>query len=35
MFHIDDTPSGIDELTQETSKFNSSSFQKVSSYLKS
>lgn len=29
MFHIDDTPSGVDELTQESSEFKSSSFQKV------
>lgn len=29
MFHIDDTPSGVDELTQETSEYKSSSFQKV------
>lgn len=33
MFHIDDTPSGVDELTQESSEFKSSSFQKVN-YLK-
>jgi len=29
MFHIDDTPSGVDELTQESREFKSSSFQKV------
>lgn len=29
MFHIDDTPSGVDELTQESSEFKSASFQKV------
>ncbi|KAL5245231.1 hypothetical protein ACI65C_012641 [Semiaphis heraclei] len=28
MFHIDDTPSGVDELTQESREFKSSSFQK-------
>lgn len=29
MFHVDDTPSGVDELTQESSEYKSSSFQKV------
>jgi len=29
MFHVDDTPSGVDELTQESREFKSSSFQKV------
>jgi len=29
MFHVDDTPSGVDELTQGSSEFKSSSFQKV------
>ncbi|VVC39444.1 WD40-repeat-containing domain,WD repeat protein 35,WD40/YVTN repeat-like-containing [Cinara cedri] len=28
MFHIDDTPSGVDELTQESLEFKSASFQK-------
>lgn len=29
IFHIDDTPSGVDELTQESLEFKNSSFQKV------
>lgn len=33
MFHIDDTPSGVDELTQESLEFKSTSFQKVVNYL--
>lgn len=32
MFHIDDTPSGVDELTQESLEFKSSAFQKVVNY---
>lgn len=30
MFHIDDAPSGVEELTQESLEFKSSLFQKVS-----